>query len=105
MTEGQKNFNYCHSTARIAIERAFGLLKGKFRSLLTVLDMERVDHIPDFIIACCVLHNLCLLKHDDLIITELNIAEDNDNVQPIVEHRNRNAAQLKRDMICDELMQ
>lgn len=105
LTEGQKNYNYCHSRARIAIERAFGLLKGRFRSLLTVLDMERVDCIPDFIIACCVLHNLCLLKHDDLIITELNITEDNYNIQPLMEYRNRNAGQLKRDMICNELMQ
>ncbi|XP_044588775.1 protein ALP1-like [Cotesia glomerata] len=56
----QKNYNFCHSSARIAIERAFGLLKKRFRSLLTVLDMTRTDLIPDFIIACCVLHNICL---------------------------------------------
>jgi len=45
----EKNFNFCHLLIRI-IERAFVLLKGRFLSLLTVLDMERIDIISDFII-------------------------------------------------------
>lgn len=53
----------------MAIERSFGLLKGRFRSYLTTLAMERVDLITKFIIACCVLHNVCLLKNDDFAIT------------------------------------
>lgn len=58
----QKNYNFCLSSAHIAIERAFGLLKKRFHSLLTVLDMNRTDLIPEFIIACYVMHNICLLK-------------------------------------------
>lgn len=27
--------------------------------------MERIDLIPKYIIACCVLHNICLLKDDE----------------------------------------
>ncbi|XP_046737099.1 uncharacterized protein LOC124405876 [Diprion similis] len=52
LSERQKNFNFRHASARIAIERAFGLLKGRFRSLCTLLDMERFDVIPEFILAC-----------------------------------------------------
>lgn len=39
MTERQRNYNFLHSSARITIERAFGLLKVRFRSLLTTLAM------------------------------------------------------------------
>jgi hypothetical protein len=39
LTEKQKNFIFCHSSARMAIERSFGLLKGCYRSLLTIWSM------------------------------------------------------------------
>jgi len=50
LTERQKN-NYCHSSTRIAIERAFGLLKERFRSLSHYLSMTRTDLIAHFILA------------------------------------------------------
>ncbi|XP_067206929.1 putative nuclease HARBI1 isoform X2 [Linepithema humile] len=68
----QKNFNFCHSSTRMAIERAFGLLKGRFRSLLTLLDMERLDIIPKMILTCCILHNICLLRNDNFNDIDLN---------------------------------
>ncbi|XP_032690752.1 protein ALP1-like, partial [Odontomachus brunneus] len=34
LTIRQRNFNFCHSSSRIAIERAFGLLKTRFRTVL-----------------------------------------------------------------------
>lgn len=52
----------------MVIERAIGLLKGRFRSLLDRLAMTRVDLMSNYIIACCVLHNICLLQNDDLDI-------------------------------------
>ncbi|KAE9532671.1 hypothetical protein AGLY_009752 [Aphis glycines] len=49
LTEKEKNYNFCHSSSQMAIERSFGLLKSRFRSLLITLAMERVDLIPKFI--------------------------------------------------------
>lgn len=61
----------------MAIERSFGLLKGRFRSLLTLLDMERVDLIPKFIIVCCVLHNKCLLNNEFSSVVETLPLQEN----------------------------
>lgn len=41
------------------IERAFALLKGRFRRL-KYLHVDMIHEIPRTILACCVLHNLCL---------------------------------------------
>lgn len=49
---------------RQVIERAFALLKGRFRRL-KYLDMSLIDLIPDVILVCCVLHNVCLEGCDE----------------------------------------
>ena len=54
----QKRFNFALSQARVSIERAFGMLKGRWRLLLGKVNLE-----PSFaarvVIACSVLHNIC----------------------------------------------
>jgi DDE superfamily endonuclease len=64
LTRAQKQYNTKLSATRVVIERAFALLKGRFRRL-KMLDMNRTDLIPQCITACCVLHNLCLNLGDD----------------------------------------
>lgn len=49
---------------RQIIERAFALLKGRFRRL-KYLYMSCADLIPYVILACCVLHNICLEGCED----------------------------------------
>nr|XP_027215952.1 uncharacterized protein LOC113808677 [Penaeus vannamei] len=56
--------------AGVVIERAFGLLKCKFRRL-KCLDMTRVDKMPLIITAACVLHNFILFRENLDIQTEL----------------------------------
>lgn len=51
---------------RQVVERAFSLLKGRFRRL-KYLHMSMADLIPYVILACCVLHNLCLDGCDDAV--------------------------------------
>ncbi|XP_037505987.1 putative nuclease HARBI1 isoform X2 [Rhipicephalus sanguineus] len=55
----QRAFNYHFSATRVKIENAFGDLKARFRQLLH-LDFLFVDKMNKFIIACCVLHNMCV---------------------------------------------
>lgn len=104
----QRNFNFCHSSARMAIERTFGLLKERFRSLLTILDMERVDIIPSMILACCILHNICLLRGDEFEnidpnnVPELEVAYVNNVTRAELATANRRGL-IKRDYICEQL--
>lgn len=69
LTREQKKFNHCLSSARMTVERAIGLLKGRWRYLLDKLPMTRTNLIPYYIITCCVLHNICLLRNDDIEIS------------------------------------
>lgn len=88
LTDRQINFNKRLSASRMIVERSLALLKGRFRSTLDILPMRRVDLIPKYIIACCILHNICLLKNDlidiPIVINEPYIAQaqlENNNEQ------------------------
>lgn len=103
LTRRQRNYNFCNASARVVIERAFGLLKGRFRSLLTTFVMNRVDLIPIHILACCILHNICLMRGDDLNfeINEeevIDVAHNAENVNNVAR-----AGVAKRDLICNNL--
>lgn len=72
--QAQKRFNSILSQSRQVVERSFALLKGRFRRMKH-LDMKRTDLIPSFIIACCVLHNICLNGLDENQIEEDNVED------------------------------
>ena len=72
LTARQREFNKALSRVKVVIEQAFGMLKGRWRCLLDKLD-ESVDKILQTIIACCILHNICLNIHD-----EANVDPHND---------------------------
>lgn len=95
LTEDQIHFNQRLSAARMIVERSLGLLKGRFRSILDTLPMQRTDLIAKYIISCCILHNICLLKNDlidiPVIVNEPNTEQpqlDNDAQREGTEKRN-----------------
>ncbi|KAK0148853.1 Protein ALP1-like [Merluccius polli] len=57
---GPQRYNGHHSRARSIIERAFGMMKTRFRAIF--LQALEVHHtfVPQVITACAVLHNICL---------------------------------------------
>lgn len=64
LTVEQIYYNRILSRARMIIERAIGLLKLRWRYLIEKLPMKRTDLIPYYILAACILHNLCLKFED-----------------------------------------
>ncbi|XP_011688459.1 PREDICTED: uncharacterized protein LOC105450363 [Wasmannia auropunctata] len=102
LTNLQENFNYCLSSARLAVERIIGSLKERFRILLDCLPLTDVKKIPEFIVACCVLHNICVLQNDEIPIgIQLRHVEEIDHII-----HNNNATELgkaKRTLIMNAL--
>ena len=57
------NFNKELSRARVSVECALGILKGRWRILQKRLDSD-IAFTNQIIIACCVLHNFCIEAGD-----------------------------------------
>ncbi|GFS07437.1 nuclease harbi1 [Elysia marginata] len=79
----EKRYNSAQSFTRVDIERAFGLLKGKFRRLKE-LEMTKVQDIPNVIIICRLFYTiLSLLRSgvdEDDIELENQEGERDDNL-------------------------
>lgn len=102
LTRLQTNFNTLHSKTRVEVERAIGLLKGKFRRLKD-FDSYYYDLLPYFIIVCCVFHNFIILNsgihEDDIQVVE---GEENENV--LARENGRRSAEDKRNRLAHSLM-
>ena len=63
LTPQEKRFNKLLSSARVTAERAFGVLKARWRCLLTLLDTN-AENVSDVIITCFVLDNFCQISNE-----------------------------------------
>ena len=88
LSQEQKKFNKFLSSARVAVERGFGILKTRWRCLLNCLD-HSIKNLSDVIISCCVLHNICQMKGDSYI--------DNDDVLEHTLKRERERRTQRRE--------
>ena len=105
LTDSQQDFNKSLSSARVVVEQAFGLLKGRWRCLLNQLD-ESVEKVSSTIIACCILHNICQEVNDP---TEVDVVSDVNGFPrvPLPGHDiNADVARLRniRKAICTEAL-
>lgn len=88
LTDQQQRFNLLHSRARTVIERMFGALKGRFRSLRSM--RGDVRNVPKFVQACCVLHNQIVLANlqvddlNDIPVDGLDDIPDPDTLDDVV---------------------
>ncbi|XP_046803854.1 putative nuclease HARBI1 [Lucilia cuprina] len=83
LSDSEKNYNLKFCQSRVKIENAFGVLKSRFRQLMR-LDFHNVETMAQFVIATCVLRNICIEKNDlfneELTINEIHInSEHNDD--------------------------
>ena len=57
-------WNLIQLSMKMAVERAFGILKGRRHILLKRIDMS-LQNVPKIVTVSSCLHNLCILKNDD----------------------------------------
>ena len=63
LTGQHRRYNRTVSSQRQAIERAIGLLKGRFRRLREI-PMHDPEDICTMIVAACIMHNVCITAGD-----------------------------------------
>ena len=61
--EKEQFFGFKLSSARMVIKCAFELLKGRFGCLRREMDIN-IEHLPNVIHACFLLHNFCELHRE-----------------------------------------
>lgn len=62
-TPGEERYQTTQIFMRNAIERLFGVLKRRFPALAIGLQIK-VETVLGIIIACCILHNICIQNND-----------------------------------------
>lgn len=103
LTPAQRKFNFRHSSARMAVECAFGMLKKRF----AVLSGSCIDRTVKIIHASMVLHNLFIAMNDDTVDDcERESMEDNDeeDMEDLSDSVAARLARCKRDSICQMLV-
>ena len=63
ITDKLSRYNTVHSSIRMMIERAFGMLKGRFRRL-KFLEQNSMSVVCYTVCTACILHNLCIWQND-----------------------------------------
>jgi len=63
----ESDWNYWLSSSRMVIEQCFGMLKGRFKILVSTGHLNyKPKKVAKIFMACCVLHNICMLRNDKL---------------------------------------
>ena len=68
-------FNRKHSSTRMSVERAFGILKARSKEIGTKSSLK-LDFLPTVVHSCCVLHNILLASKNrtlDQILANCNL--------------------------------
>lgn len=81
LTNEEAWFNRKHSSTRMSVERAFGILKSRFKEIGTKSSLK-LDFLPTVVHCCCVLHNILLASKDhtlDQILMECSLPTVDDS--------------------------
>ena len=105
LSQEQKKFNRFLSSARVVVERAFGILKARWRYLLNCID-HNIEDLSDVIKSCCVLHNICQMIGDSYIdnydVLEHTLQRERERrIQRREELKFHASANMLRDILTD----
>ncbi|XP_056449927.1 uncharacterized protein LOC130385450 [Gadus chalcogrammus] len=90
----QAAYNSWLTKARVVVERAFGILKTRWRAIfLKALEVD-VLFVPEVILCCTILHNICLSRED---VLDPEDPEDGEAGAAEEEDPGREAGRISRD--------
>lgn len=81
LTAEEESFNCYLSSARIAVENAFGRLKARWRCVLKRIDVK-YSFVPQLVSAICVLHNIVEINKEVFMPNWLDAVEAADITFP-----------------------
>lgn len=99
----KRTFNRVHSSTRMAIERAFGVLVARWRftgKYIYMLDQLKINEV---ITGCCILHNMCI-DLGDTGFTDTVHLQDHSAAVPEDEDAPDVGGSSRRITIFEELM-
>ena len=64
LSREEYHWNYVQSSTCMCIERAFGMLKGRWRILLKRANVH-LRNVPELVSTCFFLHNICIIFGDN----------------------------------------
>ena len=98
MEPNQERFNLALSQARVTIERAFGVLKGRWRILLGKVCLEP-SFAADVVIACSVLHNICQEQNEPTDEEFIDHPNEEDNLPAPDNERMHGSGERIRELL------
>ena len=64
LSREEYHWNFVQSSTRMCVERAFGMLKGRWRILLKTINVH-LKNVPDLVATYLILHNMCIVFGDE----------------------------------------
>ena len=102
LSQEQKHFNYLLSAYMVVIERAFGLLKGRFRRLHH-LDVLSIQTAVIIIMCTCILRNICLIQNEDIDDYMEPPEVNQPQISQLFVQENETEGIVKRNILCRRL--
>ncbi|WAR10610.1 HARB1-like protein [Mya arenaria] len=98
-TQQENAFNLAHSRTRMVVERAFGLLKSRFRCLHKTGGFLQItpEKAAKVFVVCAKLHNMCI---DDAVVFDGQVHVAPDNAPPYIGALDPNAQRDRRAIIA-----
>jgi hypothetical protein len=94
ITAAEKGYNRCHIKTRNTVERCIGILKNRFRCLINKLHYQPAK-VGNIVVACVVLHNLCIMFNDEGMYIPDPQADDDPPVPLNIPNATGNATRLQ----------
>ena len=95
--ETSRRFNHHHAKARSIIERSFGSLKTRWRSIFLKALEVKVTFAPDVIACCTILHNICL-SNGDIMEPAEEVRPDDNATMPHHHQEQQNGYRIRENL-------